>query len=585
MPPVLAERPDVRALEEEEAPGLTKRLTENFEKAWDQILGLHRNYLGETAHAAGMLDVQTALLAMAAVHPANMDLFAHRFLRLLCRSVLQARAAPPRMRTLDIRMRVAHGGVNDVGGDGEGPFPRPPASGKGKSKGKMGGGVVLHRVPKVVRAMFESEPEELFFLDFLTGVDSAKLYSALVPRLSAAMLRAIAAAAGATTNQGFVDAVLDARLYARFLSVTMNVGNWAHSPQSFSGSEDKEQQKRVGLGRCALLWRLEMCSAKWMAVFDVEGVIRSAMRSRQTLAIVAALATADVVVRLACVDPVAKQSDWYRRGLQAIASVRVYSAGCKEMAADDRPAGSMPLVNVIVGELLEYCSSFDTDNDVRFEEAPSEIVCADNADKWRAIGDIRLIRACCLRLDVVRRLLLIPAGLPADNTVTKTAVRRITPRATGGKEVVSSLSRSAAPASESSAMPSDAPSALEEPVPMVVQNSTQDGDREEDSVQAALRKEFYIRMDGRLRELIGVVAASKPDSWEAAIRSYTTIAKTLYPSTAQTVVAVAAKICASQITTHRKAVGKRQGGDSGLGGAEMEGVVHVDRVGEKVGST
>lgn len=557
QPPALSKLPSPRLLEEEEE--LAQKLSQNLEVAWDQVLYLRRQYLGETQSCApGSLDLKGALFAMAALHPANVDVFALRFLELVSRSALQARDAPPKIRQLGERLRSAgqatgSGDTRTRGAQRGGPSRggRRPSRGGGRGGHSRGGnasvGVVLHRLPAVVRSMFESDPTELFFLDFLTGVDSAKLYAALIPRLTAALLRSMAAAAAATSNLAFTESVIDARRYAKFLCVAVNTGNWAHSEHSLSGNNEQESPNKLpGLGSHSLQWRSPIHSASWTGAFDIATTVESAVESGQLLAILASVSVADVIIRMSSVDPVTRESDWYRHGILALQSFHVLSAGSASNV-EDRPATSMPLLNIMIGELLDGSQA----PAISPKQDLDPTILAHDRNEWGIVGDTRLITECCPCLDELRRLLLQTARSTKGSQSSKTVARRITPIATHSADFPILGQKSPV----ASGLPKQAESYPNARQRLGQDEASENSDiDEQENVAAALRREFYTRMDGRLRELIGVVLSSKPSNADEAIRAYTAVAKALYPATPQTVISVAARICGRDAEKQRQLV-------------------------------
>lgn len=497
----------LRALEAE-PESVSRRLLGNLETTWDQILGLQRIYRGDLSSSPpGTLSVSQALQAMAMLHPANMDVFAARFLNLVSVSGLESRDTPIKMRQLGERLRDA-----------------PP-----RKSSKKGPGVVLHRLPGLVRSMFEDDPSQLFFLDFLTGVDSARLNTALVPRLVAAIAKELEIAAAATTNVAFTDAVLNARVHAKLLSVTMHASNWAHSAFSLSGMDDN--QASPGLGRQSLRRRVPIHSAFFNAAIDVHELVRDAVSSGHVLPVLASVAVADVILRLAGVDPVAKVSEWYRRGVHAVRSVRVVSM--------TDTGENMPLLHAMISALLESKACR--------EEAPSKV--PEEAFLVRCdlvglpgIGDTRLLRVLCPMLDDLRKSVHM-------RDTTKATARRITPQVT--TKAKSTLTSNGA----------------KEAV-----DKGSDEAMEEGNVQAALRKEFYARMDGRLRELIRVVAASRPEEGTAR-DTYLKVVALLYPDMSSTVVTVAANLCAREVGEVEMESKKDTRGGGWKGGPKLQTVV------------
>lgn len=503
LPPNLS----LLSLQSESKSQTTHKLHGNLEAAWDALLSLLRAYRGDIAsHAPGTIDTNSAHKVMACLHPANMDLFACRLVSLLSRTTISETPAEDeknaKLRALNTRLKQSK-------------------SKQGKSG--RGSGVVLHRVPACVRDLFGAHVDALFMLDFLTCVDSAKLYVALTPRLKAQMASCVNKAVCCSSNQSFTDAVSDARTYARFLGVVKHSVNWAHSPFSLEGGGMQSGSGGNGLGSEALRWRVEMHSCMRENVVDVVGLLKSAIESREIVVILAVLCVCDVVIRLAAVDPVAKASEWFRLSMCALKSLRV--VGDTEMGEV-----CMPLVSTMVEDLLRFTACNESYGDV--VEAGFEMHC--DSSVWFALGDVRFLKACCPVLHTLRMQLACPPEIQQNKG--KSASRRITPKQTvksNGSTFVSATGANAVPNRESA--------------PKVVKRPRKNGLKKTGDMQDILRSECCSRMDGRLRELIGVVVSSQPKGEREASEAYTKIAGILYPDTSETVVAVAANICAYQL--------------------------------------
>lgn len=452
-------------------PPLSKPLTSNLEITWDTVLTLQRRFRGDfSSHPAGTFDAFSASRSLASLHPASMDVFAARFIQLV--SAVSLTSISDKAFRLNARMRAENGRTNDI--------------------------VVLHRLPTLVRDMFEN-PSEIFFLEFLTGIDSARLSAALAPRLAAALAKALRAAASATSNEALSDAVIDARLFAKLLCVTLNSGNWAHSEYAMTGGG-----RGQGLSPAALKLRVDGHQAAWMVYFDVGKVVNSALENGGVHAVVASIAVADVVIRLCAVDPVARETEWFARALYILSRVRI------------RPKdGSMfPLLDSMIYELMESELCREEIARLKTRDAGTETKeLIEDAEACAGIGDMQFVRECCTALKELRRV--VEAPISNQKKCGQRMLRRIRPVAT--RRV-----------------------------------GTTSGEEVED----LLKQEFVKRMDGRLRELIGVVASSRVGDKDGAEEAYVQVARTLYPSSAETVLRVAAKLCAERVAR----IGS-QGGD------------------------
>lgn len=403
-----------------------------------------------------------------------MDAFAARFIQLV--SAASLTFIDDKVFRLDARMRAGEGKANDI--------------------------VVLHRLPTLVRSMFKN-PSHAFFLEFLTGVDSARLNAALVPRLSSALVNALRTAASATSNKAFSDAVIDARLFAKLLCVTLNTGNWAHSEYAMTGGGQGQ-----GLSAAALELRVLGHQAAWTTNFDVEKVVKSAVESRGAHAVVASVAVADVVIKLCAVDPVARKTEWYSRTLRVLNSVRV------------RPKGGdmFPLLDSMIAELVdeELCREGIAKLEA-WERGTDVTELTEDAEACAGIGDAQLLQECCVTLEALRRAVSAPSTNQTNVRNEQRATRRIQP---------------------------------------VVAKAV-DTSGSEERMEDMLKEEFLKRMDGRLRELIGVVACSRVGDKDRAEKAYVQVASMLYPDAAETAVRVAATLCAERVAR----IGSQGGGE------------------------
>lgn len=546
---------------------LLHRLSANLESVWDEVLVMQRRFRGDVSGLApGVLDAPAALKAMGRLHPAAVDLLAARLLGMVADAALTAQdGEPPKIRQLSARLRGAGGAQQHTGSGRDGA--------KG-SQGKKGAGVVLHRLPEVVRQSFANDPMQLFILDFLTAVDSARLTAALLPRVAAALKKALGAAAAATSNSSFTDAVVDARLFARLLALTMHAPNWAHSEYALEGAEstDAERRETRGLDRHALASRVPVCSATWTAAFDVGFVVKSAVQSGQPLAVIASVAVADILLRLAAVDPVATTTGWYIGAVKAVRDVQIRPVNRRGSGNAEKEVSSMPLLDIMVGGIMESEVGLGEVNGFspRNEPEQQSYVFSDQ-EVWTAIGDVRLIRECCPALDELRRQLISPQNV--RDSGQRVITRRITPLPTAGSNTVSSLKTG----SSATSLPTASAGLRLSRAPIEAKDTTGVASgSDEDDVEATLRREFYKRMDGRLRELIRVVATSKPADEKATVEAYTKIATVLYPNTPQTVIAAAAHICAGHVGRQQRENGAQRGSDTREAGLEsrLNGTVH-----------
>ncbi|KAI0565915.1 hypothetical protein FGB62_13g230 [Gracilaria domingensis] len=559
-----------RLLQEElsDVKPMSNRLKTNLEMAWDALLDMLRTYCGHKREAAGSFNEEKLHTFMSSLHPCNIDIFAARFVNLLSTHTINAQQ-PNHIRLLDERLHALSTSSNAANQNG----------------------VTLHRVPQSVLVAFDDVPAHKFFARFMIAVDSARFNTALQPRFLGRVLKALNKVSTVASNHEFCDAVLEARLYSRFLAVVMHAMNWAHSPFAISGSslpdeslprQNKEPErgkitdahkkrsgnsrkaaskkeqgsqnghnedegasdvthKRTsstknhlhtsqsvrsdetpGLGSHALQWRAWHLSAWWQSIFNINELIISAVSSKQTAAVVAAAAVADVFLRFAAADPVAKSSVWFQNGLSAMKKLRI---------VDQASELNMPLVQYLRTDLLT-CDQIDVkDVDGRIDQPlDAKYVLQCDSSEWSAIGNMRLLQECCTSLARFRKNL----AECSDAKLQKTASRRITPRMT-------SVSDSPSPLHDRSVAEKEDASRKEE------EEKEHKEPGSDQNKQERFRKEFLSRLDSRLIDLMQVVMSSRPESEEDARKKYFRVAKTLYSDVPTTVRAVAAHICGHQV--------------------------------------
>lgn len=593
------------------------RLRSNLEAAWDQFLVLYRQYRGEISTALeSNLNQMDVLRTMAALHPANVDLFAARTISLLLRATRTPAHTPHRLRRLDERLSAC-------------PFPSPgrtanameavtrndekkvtPLAKKTKvislkelqatptqnkthdsrgGKNEIQSTVVLHRVPKAIRHAFAIEhPDAMFFLDFLTSVDSSRLAVALSPRLATAALHAIGVASRAKDNEGFTDAILESRLLVRLLGVCMHLANWPYSAYALSGAGTNSSNVDVstGLSDHACMLRIPAAHAVAVSLLDIHTLISRAAASGELLAIIAAVCTADAALRAAGMDPVVRQTEWFSRGVSALAAVRV----------EDKTGTTLPLIRVIVGGCLQ-AEGVMPDDGVYLAAGISRVIY--RARSAESVGDVRFLRLFCPEIEALRKELIM---FFSDSPLRTSAARRIIPFAKVST-VVSSRSKVRTIEDEYGIEKANDNDTTAETGSKLggeegkhdndndnddedddgdglngagtvndVRNDDGDDDEDDDDdddggnvdVQDQLRKEFIARVDGRIRELVHIVAAARSKgNGEDARDTFIKAVQLLYPETPTTVAAVAAGVCERRVNAARRI---RQGhacGDSG----------------------
>lgn len=582
------------------------RLRSNLEAAWDQFLVLYRQYRGEISTALeSNLNQMDVLRTMAALHPANVDLFAARTISLLLRATRTPAHTPHRLRRLDERLSAC-------------PFPSPgPAANtmeavtrddekkvtplakktqvislkelqatptQSKTHVSRGGKneiqstVVLHRVPKAIRHAFAVEHSDaMFFLDFLTSVDSSRLAVALSPRLATAALHAVGVASRSKDNEGFTDAILESRLLVRLLGVCMHMANWPYSAYALSGAETNSSNADVstGLSDHACMLRIPAAHAVAVSLLDIHTLISRAAASGELLAIIAAVCTADAALRAAGMDPVVRQTEWFSRGVSALAAVRV----------EDRAGTTLPIIRVIVGGCLQ-AEGVMPDDGVHLSAGISRVIY--RASSAEIVGDVRFLRLFCPEIETLRKELIM---FFSNSSLRTPATRRIIPLAKVST-TVDSQSKVRTREDEHGIEKENDKGATTRtgPKPRVgegkrvddndnddedddddglngagIVNDVRDDDCDndgegdgdddgsDDDVQDQLRKEFIARVDGRIRELVHIVAAARSKgNEEDAHDTFIRAVQLLYPETPATVAAVAAGVCERRAKATRR---------------------------------
>lgn len=460
----------------------------DLEQSWDSLLKLYRQYLGEIANvSAGVLDNDAAAAIVRGLHPSTVTRLAGMFVQLISQS--------------------AHKRNNT----------RSFSSAKGRApieKGRGGRGRAvaskIHPVPNSVRNLFAPELSQLFWLDFLHTVDSSKLNGALAAALARELVRVLGETAHAVDNEELSKVVAEARMLGKVLCIVVGGCNWGVA------IGDKENIVR----------RSEAMSAGWCAVMDVEKVIRNCVESGCVKTVVAAVAVADVMVRLSVQNPFVKRGDWYKRMVNAIKSVRVVADG-NENENMELP---MPLVQVLVGDaLLEATSSCSRLIDEDTTSNSHKFVLKVKCDTWKNLGDNRLLELLCPSLLAVRNLAL---DVKRSNSGTKqihgkghkAAPLVMKKHATHGRVVKNQLEK-------------EVGKTYRPPGEQKAQDLKQ---KENDQ----LWQEFQRRVDVRLLHAMNLVTYSDVRDPESARSAYMMIVNKLYPCKSQTVCQVIAQKCA-----------------------------------------
>lgn len=554
-----------------------RRLSSNLEGVWDKVIDMQRMHRGDIVRvAAGSLDRDAVSRAIAALHPANMDAFGARFITLVARAAQQPDQMNNRDRLRRLNARMTSTSSTPTGSSsGTLAKAEPGARGAGshfaspKAPSHLNaGGVVLHRVPDIVRELLSGDGAELFFLEFVDAADSIKLNDALTPRLSAMLHSTLADASSALAEESFTEAVLRARLFTKLLSVTMHVGNWAHSSFSFSGGETgataaDDKSRANSLPPHVVHMRSTVCAAKWTSCIDLAGILREALAAKHAPAVVAVALVVDIALRVASVDPISSSTSWYTSSVNSIQGVMRFllNEGDQQWLW----LSSVPLVRVVIEELL-----FDLriPRVPPFDNAPGSAESTDvergmarPAAKTavRSFGNSRLVAGCVPGLEDLRRRLADTAVLRVAGIAHR---RRIRPLPADGADSASSATEAALDGEGIA----DAES-VNEGISAAGESATTDiglDQLPDSSVRGELWQEFYGRLDKRIRDVAALVIASRDNdatSWDGA-NQFRQAAAVLLPDVPSSVVDVTARYCGR--LSSRKAIlrGPASQGDS-----------------------
>jgi hypothetical protein len=434
---------DFQPREVQAASGLEtvpRRLSANLEASWDMLIDLQRIYRGDNSRIpAGSLDRDASMRTVANLHPANADAFADRVLDLLL-STAAREDESDRRRRLSLRMTAsrdpsAYSRAGRLSGyhKSQSSVSIGPETPSHISSGQSMG-VVLHRVPTVVRALFPIGSAEAFFLDFVDIVDSAKLSDAMMPRLSSSLHSFLTEAASATNDESFTDSVLQARLTAKLLSVTMHSSNWAHSSRSLTGdvASASERQRANKLPPDIVRMRATICCATWNSCVNLANLLRQAVAWKHGPSVLAVLVVADVTMRVAAVDPISSGTNWYTTCVNGLYAVLqdCFKFKDKKFAWLARiPLVRLTVENILSGLEVPHSVSPSAETNARRDEvADTLITCLANGvgDASHRFGDERLLSTCLPRLADLRRTLNV---LGAPRVQSSVKPRRIRPSA------------------------------------------------------------------------------------------------------------------------------------------------------------
>lgn len=308
------------------AEASTGRLSGNLEASWDKLIDLHRLYRGDNSQiAAGSLNRVECMKTLSDLHPANVDAFAGRFLKVLLESAVPRQDDLDRRARLSLRMTSSRdpspalrsGRYTAAAGRSS---RLPGRDGLSKGQDSYGSGVLLHRIPPAIRTLYHTGSSEAFFLDFLDVVDSSKLNDAMAPRISLALHNFLKDATSAQNEEAFVDAVLLARMAAKLLAVAMHSSNWAFSSHSFSceSTVAGDLQRANKLPKVVSQRRSALSSAVWKSCVDLTLLLHKAIATQHGPTVFAVVTVADVLLRIAAMDSLSSTTDWFTSCLDVL---------------------------------------------------------------------------------------------------------------------------------------------------------------------------------------------------------------------------------------------------------------------------
>ena len=347
-------------------------------------------------------------------------------------------------------------------------------------------------------------------------------------------MKSLETAYKSSSNAEFTDKVLAARLLARFLSVTLHLSNWSHSALSLTG--DKYGLGGHTLSESILKLRAEQSSLAWSAVIDVDALLKNVERSGNVPAALASAAVIQIIVKLAIVDPVAEHTNWFQTAVEALQRFM----SLIESEKSEMNARFPFILSAILEDILE-CAGYPL-------RAKPQIV---DLGSWSAgtifsplqshgspeigLGDIRFIRECLPKLDLVRCILRTESN-PAK---VKNSTRRITPvRAPG---ITNSLPSTGA--DQSKFATADSLSQVASPRASTLLSK----EDPEETIQERLLSEFVSKLDSRLKDIARLAVSVKRIDPIRVVDVFSTAAKALCPNTHETVINTAAYWCATEV--------------------------------------
>lgn len=546
------------------AESAPRRLSANIEASWDKLIDLQRIYRGDNSQIpAGTLDRYASSRTLSDLHPANVDAFASRLLKLLLVSASPREEELDRRKRLSLRMTAsrepkvaARSGRLPLSLNA--PLPQSAAEGaSNRNSTNANSGVVLHRIPAAVRTMFLVGSAEAFFLDLVDVVDSAKLNDAMMPRLSLALHNFLREATSAESEESFTDAILQARVTAKLLAVTMHCSNWAYSSHSFSGDTSlaSDHRRANKLPSNVNQRRATLSSAIWKSCVDLTTLLHTAIATKHGPTVFAIVLVTDIFLRIANIDSVSSRTDWFTSCLDVLFDLLRNSFHGK-----DKQWGWLvrtPIIRFAIEDLFKFLElshtvdslvEVDIKRDAWFE-VPN-LPFTDNGSSASRFGDVRLLSACSVNLADVRRILSSGSGMPVQSSVKP---RRIRPSSASaltvdGEMVVSESAEGALSAETSLLHTAGIKEVTSSSAAFALDNFAGDAVGGGSAVALAVRRElwrtFQRGLDKRVRDVAYLVLRKEGLTRNDRSINMKNAARLLLPDVPLTVVEVTAQHCA-----------------------------------------
>ncbi|KAA8494720.1 hypothetical protein FVE85_2961 [Porphyridium purpureum] len=337
----------------------------NLEKSWDAVLGLLRSFKGEIhAVAPGTLEPAAVRSLVAQLAPESITIFSTRLLNLLCRTCLPAEGEDLgdvlknlstrsstevdklRFQKLEARFmdagilasnsfsssnpssEVNHHAVTKRGGVNEKKNAYRPKYGRDATPPTKTGGAVTGawtQIPAEAEKMFAETNLEMFFVRFLVAAESERIFACMRSLLFDALVRAVRAAKSWAQAPGQVSAfnvsrnIVRARLASRFLALCTYHANWCFGKQT-------RELCASALGKL----RVREFNAMLSAAFQIPKEIDAATDEGS---IFVTLSWLEPLVRMACTDVIAQETEWFRSALRSL--VKLWESTLAPRLAND----------------------------------------------------------------------------------------------------------------------------------------------------------------------------------------------------------------------------------------------------------